>query len=305
MRRLAFRLAELALLLLGVAVATFLLLHLLPGDPAQVYAGPEATEAELEGVRRRMGLDRPLPVQLASYLVRVVRGDLGVSLRSGNPVAGEIASRIGVTGRLALYSILIAAATAVLLGAVPALRPGRRLAAVADWTGLLILAVPVYWLGLLLVLLFAVWLRWLPPAGSGGTPHLVLPSLALGVHTGAQAARVLRASLTEALQRAYVLAARGKGAGPARAGWIHALPNALLPAVAFFGVESGRLFGGAVLTETVFALNGLGRYLVQSIAFRDYPSVAGCVLVAAAGVAVANAAADAACAFIDPRIRRG
>ena len=305
MRRLALRLAELAFLLLGVAAVTFVFLHLLPGDPALVYAGPEATEAELEGVRRRMGLDRPFPLQLASYLSRVARGDLGVSLRTGNPVASEIASRIGVTGRLALFSMLIAAAAALFLGAAASLRRGRRLATLADWACLVILAVPVYWLGLLLVLVFAAGLRWFPPAGSDGLRHLVLPSFALGVHTGAQAARVLRASLTEALQKAYVAAARGKGAGPARAGWVHALPNALLPTVAFFGVESGRLFGGAVLTETVFALNGLGRYLVQSIAFRDYPSVAGCVLAGAAAVALANAAADAACALIDPRIRRG
>ena len=305
MRRLASRFAELAFLLFSVAAVTFAFLHLLPGDPAQVYAGPEATEAELEGVRRRMGLDRPFPLQLASYLIRVAQGDLGISLRTGNPVASEIASRLGVTGRLALFSTLIAAATALLLGAAPALRPSRKLASLADWVSLLILAVPVYWLGLLLVLVFAAGLRWLPPAGSEELRHFVLPSLALGVHTGAQAGRVLRASLTEALQKAYVAAARGKGAALGRAGWVHALPNSLLPTVAFFGVESGRLFGGAVLTETVFALNGLGRYLVQSIAFRDYPSVAGCVLVGAAAVALANAATDAACALIDPRIRRG
>lgn len=305
MRHLAYRLLELGSLLLGVALVTFLLLHLLPGDPAQMYAGLEATEAEIEGVRKRMGLDRPLLVQLRSYLGRVTRGDLGYSLRTGNPVAWEIGIRIGVTGRLALLSILIALGTALLLGASGALRSKGSLGALLDGAGLAVLAIPVYWLGLLLILLFAAGLRWFPPGGAESWRHLALPSLALGLHTGAATARILHASLSETLYKAYLVTAKGKGAGARRAGWIHALPNALPPVVAFFGVEAGQILGGAVLTETVFSLNGIGRYLVQSIAFRDYPAVVGCVLTAAAAVTLANAAADVACAMIDPRIRKG
>lgn len=303
-RRFVFHLMELTFLLLSIAVATFLFLHLLPGDPAQMYAGVEATEAELEGVRQRMGLDRPLLVQIGSYLGRVTRGDLGISLRTGNPVASEIAARLEVTGRLALLSTLIALGTALLLGGVPTMRPEGGLASLVEWVGLTVLAIPVYWLGLLLVLLFSAELRWFPPAGGETWRHLVLPSVALGVHTGAAGARILRASLGEALRKAYLLTARGKGASARRAGWVHGLPNALVPVIAFFGVEAGQMFGGAVLTETVFALNGLGRYLVQSIAFRDYPAVAGCVLIGAAVVALANAVADAFCSLIDPRTRR-
>lgn len=305
MKRFAYRLVELGSLLLGVALLTFLLLHLLPGDPAQMYAGLEATEAELEGVRKRMGLDRPLLVQLGAYFGRLAQGELGYSLRSGSPVAWEIEARIGTTVRLALFSMVIAAATALLLGGGAALRPEGPLSALLHWAGLVVLALPVYWLGLLLILLFAAGLRWFPPGGDESWRHLVLPSLALGLHTGAATARILHASLKEALSKAYLVTARGKGAGRGRVGWVHALPNALPPVVAFFGMEAGHLLGGAVLTESVFSLNGLGRYLVQSIAFRDYPAVAGCVLVAAVGVTLANAAADFTCALLDPRIRKG
>lgn len=291
-------LTQFLITLLAVVGVTFLFVHALPGDPAELYAGEEASADDLEAVRRRLGLDRPLLVQVLRYGGSLIRGDLGVSLRSGAPVSDEIASRAGVTLKLTGLATLIGVLWAIPAGILGAVGTRPALARFLDWTGLVVLAMPVYWLGLLLILLFSVAWRLLPPGGSESWAHLLLPSLALGAHTGAAAARILEASLADVLDRPYLLTARGKGATRLRTVLVHAAPNAAAPVITFLGMETGRLLGGAVLTETVFSINGLGRFLVASIVFRDYPAVIGVVLVMALGVSCANAAADALCALL-------
>lgn len=298
------RLAETALVLLGVMGASFLLLHWLPGDPAQLYAGEGASHTEIAALRRRMGLDEPVWTQVFNHVRRLARGDLGESLRSGRPVRDEILARLPVTLALAAVALAISVVVAAPLGIVASVYPGSLAARFADWAGLSILAVPVYWLGILLILAFSVGLGWAPPAGDGSWKQLLLPGLALGLHTGAATARVLSASLADVLEQAYVRTARGKGLTQRSVLLLHALPNALIPVVAYFATEAGRLLGGAVLTETVFAINGVGRFLVNSIEFRDYPAVAGVVVFIAVAVTAANAAADLACRLLDPRTRR-
>lgn len=299
------RLAEFAVVLVGVTVASFLFLQWLPGDPAELYAGEGATDAEIAALRQRMGLDAPVWAQVAGYAHRLAHGDLGDSLRSGRPVSEEIRARLPATLSLACIALLISGSIAIGLGIVTSVAPRSVWSRVSDWTSLSILAIPVYWLGILFILIFAVTLGWAPPSGDESLRHLLLPGTALGLHTGAATARVLSASLADALDRAYTQTARGKGLGERRVLLFHALPNALIPVVTYFATEAGRLFGGAVLTETVFAVNGIGRYLIQSIQFRDYPAVVGVVFFIAIAVTTTNAAADLLCRFLDPRTRSG
>ena len=297
-------LTEVTTVLAGVVLASFLLVYWLPGDPAELYGGQEASQRDIERLRQRMGLDQPVWVQITNYAYRLLGGDLGESLRSGKPVSQEIAARLPTTLRLAGLAVLVSLAIAIPAGLASAANPQGLASRLVDWASLTVLAVPVYWLGLILILLFAVTLRWLPPSGSESFAHLLLPALALGMHTGAASARVLQASLDDAMKQAYVRTAQGKGLTPSRVLWLHALPNALIPVVTYFGMEVGRLLGGTVLTETVFAVNGIGRFLVTSIAFRDYPAVAGVVLFIALAVTITNAAADVLCRLLDPRTRR-
>lgn len=298
------RLAETAAVLLGVMAASFLFLHWLPGDPAELYAGEGATDAEIDALRQRMGLDEPVWSQALKHVGRLARGDLGRSLRSGRPVRDEIAARLPTTLSLAAVALTISAVIALLFGIAASAGPGGFASRLAQWAVLSILAVPVYWWGILLLLVVVAGLGWSPPAEGAGWTRLLLPGLALGLHTGAATARVLGASLTDVLGNPYVRTAHGKGLSHRRVLLLHALPNALIPAVAFFATEAGRLLGGAVLTETVFGINGIGRFLVQSIEFRDYPAVVGVVCFAAVAVTTANAAADLACRLLDPRTRR-
>lgn len=299
------RALDTAAVIAWVIVATFLLLQWLPGDPAELYAGEGATGEEVALLRERLGLDQPLAVQLLRHAGRLLRGDLGVSLRSGRPVRDEIAARLPVTLRLAAAAAAVGAAVALGGGVAAGADPSGRLARVLDWVNLSILALPVYWLGMIMILVFTVRLGWPALGGTGRWGELFLPALALGAHTGAATARILAASLSDALGAAYLRTALGKGASGSRALLRHALPNALIPAVTYFFMEGGRLLGGAVLTETVFALNGIGRYLVTSIAFRDYPAVVGVTCFIAACVTLSNAAADLLCRCLDPRARRG
>lgn len=295
------QLVEIAIVLAGVMLATFLFLQWLPGDPAELYAGEDATQHDIDVLRRRMGLDQPVWVQMTHHARRLIRGDLGDSLRSGRPVVEEIQARLPTTLRLTAMALLISVAFAFPLGLMSAAYPRSVFARLVDWASLSVLALPVYWLGLLLILVFAVNLRWAPPGGSESLGQLVLPALALGMHTGAATGRVLAASLDDVMGQAYVRTAKGKGVPERRVLWVHALPNALIPVVTYFSTEAGRLLGGAVLTETVFAINGIGRYLVSSIAFRDYPAVVGIVFFIAVAVTFTNAVSDLLCQRLDPR----
>ncbi len=302
-RYVARRLLLLIPVLFGVSLTSFSLLQLVPGDPALVLAGEEATEEVLARIRQEHGLDRPLPVQFLVYLRNVARGQLGISIQSRQPVATLIAQRFPFTLTLALLAILVSGALGVVAGVVAATRRNSVLDAAALLGSLVGISMPIFWLGLLAILVFAVKLRWLPAGGSGTLAHLVLPALVLGVASAAVIARMTRASLLEVLRQDYVRTARAKGVVERAVVLRHALKNALIPILTVFGLEFGYNLGGAVLTETVFSLPGVGRLIVEAIFARDYPVVQGALLVVATTFVLVNLVTDLAYALVDPRIR--
>jgi peptide/nickel transport system permease protein len=295
------RLLALLPTLLGVASLVFVLLHVVPGDPVDVMIGESAAPAARTELRSRLGLDRPLLVQYTSWLAAAAQGDLGVSVRSGKPVAGLIAERIPATALLALAACLVAAAIGIPLGILAAATRGGAVDRLARVVSLAAVATPSFWLGPMLVLLLSVELGWLPVAGSGTAAHLVLPALTLGAGMSGILVRMTRAALLETLSDDYVRTARAKGASGMRVLVVHALPNAASPLLSVLGLQLGAVLAGSVVTETIFAWPGLGRLVVEAIQARDYPVVQGAVLVIATTTVLANLAAELAQALVDPR----
>jgi peptide/nickel transport system permease protein/oligopeptide transport system permease protein len=290
--------------LLGVATVVFSLLRLLPGDPANLIAGPTATPATVALIRHQLGLDQPLWRQYADFLGRLARGDLGVSTRTGQPVVQEIMTRAPYTAELALCSLLLAVAVGIAAGVVAATRRGRPADLGISGSAVFGASMPVYWLGLMLIIVFAVKLRVLPAAGNDeGAISLVLPTVTLALFSMGLVARQTRSAMLEVLGQDYVRTARAKGAGSRAVLVRHALRNALLPIVTTIGIQFGTLLGGAVLTESVFAWPGIGRLLLDSINARDYPVVQGVVLLLAVVFIVINLLTDLVYAYVDPRIR--
>ena len=289
--------------LLGVATLVFLLIHFIPGDPAQAMLGEGASQEEIEQLRTRLGLDRPLIVQYGAFLSGVVRGDLGVSLRNDQPVARQIVQRMPATAELAFASMGVAVLVALPLGIMAAVWRGTAIDVGAMTLSLLGISIPNFWLGPLMAIVFAVQLGWLPVGGSGTPAHLVLPAVTLGAALAAILARMTRASLLEELSEPYVLAARARGVSRSRAVLHHAFLNSLIPIVTILGLQFGAVLTGAVITETIFAWPGIGRLLIQSIGFRDYPTVQGCVLLIAVTYVGVNLLTDLTYGFLDPRIR--
>jgi peptide/nickel transport system permease protein len=289
--------------LVGVATLVFALIHFIPGDPAQAMLGEGASPADIAQLRERLGLDQPLLVQYASFLRGLLRGDLGVSLRNDQPVTQQILERMPATAELAFASMAVAVLIALPLGIVAAVWRGTFADFSAMTLSLIGISVPNFWLGPLLAIVFAVELGWLPVGGRGTFAHLVLPSVTLGAALAAILARMTRASLLEELREPYVLAARAKGVSRARAVLYHALRNSLIPIVTILGLQFGVVLTGAVITETIFAWPGIGRLLIQSISFRDYPLVQGCVLLIAVTYVGVNLVTDLTYGFLDPRIR--
>ena len=289
--------------LLGVATLVFSLIHFIPGDPAQAMLGEGAAPEDIAQLRQRLGLDRPIPVQYGSFLKGLLQGDLGVSLRNDQPVTQQILERMPATAELAFASMFIAVLIALPLGIVAAVWRGTWIDFSAMTLSLVGISVPNFWLGPLMAIVFAVELGWLPVGGRGTLAHLVLPAVTLGAALAAILARMTRASLLEELREPYVLAARAKGVSRARAVLHHALRNSLIPIVTILGLQFGVVLTGAVITETIFAWPGIGRLLIQSISFRDYPTVQGCVLLIAVTYVGVNLITDLTYGFLDPRIR--
>jgi peptide/nickel transport system permease protein len=289
--------------LLGVATLVFSLIHFIPGDPAQAMLGEGAAPEDIAQLRQRLGLDRPLLVQYGSFLQGLIRGDLGVSLRNDEPVMRQILERMPATAELAIASMAIAVLIALPLGIIAAVWRGTAVDHGAMTLSLVGISVPNFWLGPLLAIVFAVELGWLPVGGRGTIAHLVLPAATLGAALAAILARMTRASLLEELREPYVLAARAKGVSRARAVLHHALRNSLIPIVTILGLQFGVVLTGAVITETIFAWPGIGRLLIQSISFRDYPTVQGCVLLIAVTYVGVNLITDLTYGLLDPRIR--
>lgn len=286
----------------GVAFMVFAMVRIVPGDPARIIAGEAATQEIVEGIRKDMGLDRPLLKQFATFMGNVLRGDFGRSVRSKAPVAGEIAARLPNTIRLATAGLCVAVVVGVSAGIISAIRPYSWMDTVVMLVALAGLSMPVFWSGLMLILIFAVWLGWFPAVGTGGIAHLVLPAVTLGMSTAAIIARMSRSSMLEVLRSDYIRTARAKGLGEAAVVNRHAFRNALIPVITVVGLQMGTLLSGAVLTETVFAWPGIGRLLVEGILSRDYPIVQASVLVVAMAFVMVNLLVDVLYAVVDPRI---
>src|SRR3989449_8166444 len=307
------RLLLLVPVLLGVSVIIFMVLHLAPGDPAEIMLGSQATQADLERLRAELGLTEPLYLQYVHWLGLVARGDLGRSIWMKRPVLNEVLGRFKATLVLTGAALVLSTAGGLALGIASAIRPNSlldRLSAVASLFGA---SMPVFWLGIVLMVIFALWLGWVPASGmfapyGGGGPrdllaHLLLPALTLAAASVTIIARLTRSTMLEVLGQDYVRTARAKGATEWAVVARHALKNALIPIVTVVGVQAGYLLGGAVLTETVFAWPGVGTLVVQGILARDVPLVQGCVLVIACTFVLVNLAVDVLYAYLDPRIR--
>jgi ABC-type dipeptide/oligopeptide/nickel transport system permease component len=296
------RLLQAIPVLFGVSLAVFLMLHLIPGDPAALIAGNDATAADVENVRQSLGLDRPLPTQYVTFVGKALTGDFGKSFRTGRPVLDEVLPRYGNT--LALGAIALA--IAVLIGMASGIISAVKRHTIFDNAALLLslagVSMPTFFLGLLLMLVFSIWLGWLPLSGMDSWTHFILPAITLSTASVAIISRVMHASLIEVLNEDYVRTARAKGQRETIVIWRHAVRNALIPVVTVAGLQLGYLLGGAVVTETVFAWPGLGRLLVQSILARDFPVVQAAVLLLAVSFVAINLATDLIYGLLDPRI---
>jgi peptide/nickel transport system permease protein len=297
--------------LLLVTAGVFALLHLTPGDPVDAMMAESADASTKESLRRELGLDRPLAVQYAAWMGRLLRGDLGRSIRNGEPVLENVSRRIRPSLQLALLAMAIALTIAFPVAIASAVRHNTGVDRLGTTFALFGICMPNFLLALLLIFVFGVTLRWLPISGYldpfedgwSGLRSLILPAVTLGLALAAVITRTLRSSLLEALAEDYVRTARAKGLSE----WVvirgHVLKNALIPVVTVLGLQLGTLIGGAVITEYVFALPGVGRLVVDAVFARDYPLVQGVILLIALGFIVSNLLVDLLYGYIDPRIR--
>jgi peptide/nickel transport system permease protein len=297
--------------LLLTSVGIFVILRLVPGDPALALAGPDATPETISAIRLDLGLDQPLPLQYVSWLKHVVTGDLGNSMLARRPVTDLIGQAFPASVELLLASTLLAVMLGGTLGVLAAMHRGRWPDVLLSAANALLIGVPGFWLGLLAIIFFALVLGWLPPGGRVdplqdpvlAVRSLALPALVLGLGQAAVIARFTRAAMLEVLADPYVRTVRGKGLRNRNVVAHHALPNALIPVVTIIGVQMGHLLGGAVVIETVFAWPGMGRLAVNAISGRDYPVVQAVVLMLVAAFVLLNLGADLLYGYLDPRVR--
>ncbi len=303
-RHLIRRIVAAVPVLLGIVTVTFLVLHLLPGDPATAMLGFHATEARANVLREELGLNDPLPVQYVRYIGNTLRFDLGRSMSKRRPVHELIAEQIPATVELAIAGMGCALLLGLVLGVVAATHRGRWLDTGAMAVSLLGVSMPSFWLGLILILVFSVQLRWVPILGvGGGLVRLILPAIALGFRSAAMIARLVRSSVLEVLRQDYVATARAKGLTERVVVYRHALRNALIPVVTVMGLQFGRLLAGSVVIENVFGREGIGTLLVQAIQVQDIPVVQGVVLVTGVAYVVVNLLVDLSYTLLDPRVR--
>ena len=294
-----------------VVTIVFLLIHLIPGDPVAVMLGPDATPAQIDGTRAALGLDRPLMEQLLLFYKRILRGDLGRSYFLDRPVTQALWERAEPTLLLMSASLLVAVVIGVPSGIVAGANQGSWWDRLLMLGALLGVCIPGFWLSLNFIYLFAVRLGWLPAAGYASiftdpwaaVRYMVLPAVSLGFNQSALIARIARSCMVEVLQQDYIRTARAKGLPQRTVAYIHGFRNALVPVVTVVGITMAILIGGAVVTEIVFNIPGMGRLIISAILRRDYPVVQGVVLVTAASYVLINLAVDMVYAFIDPRIR--
>jgi peptide/nickel transport system permease protein len=287
----------------GALTVVFLAVRAVPGDPAQMMAGTDATAEEVHALREKLGLNRSLIVQYVAYLGQTIQLDLGESLRLSQPVVTLVAERLPTTGKLALTAIIIAVLISFPLGIAAALRPGGLLDGIVSVVSLLGQSVPGFWLGIMFILIFARQLRLLPSAGDETWAHLVLPSVTVALPLVGVLTRLVRSGLLDVLDEDYIRTARAKGLPPQVVMWRHAVRNMLIPVITVVGLQVGHLLGGAVITETVFAWPGVGLLLVDAITNRDYPLVQAAILFITAIFVTINFLVDLSYGALDPRIR--
>ncbi len=296
------RLLQLVPVLFGVTLVVFLIMQMVPGDPAVLLAGESATPEQVELLRHKLGLDQPLMVQYANYMGGVLQGDLGTSIRSNRPVLDEIMVRFPITFQLALASIFVTVVLGVFAGIISATKQYSFSDISIMIIALLGVSLPNFWLGLMLILLFSVKFLIFPVAGWGTLMHVVLPAITLGTGGAAIVARMTRSSMLEVIRQDYIRTAKAKGVKQKVIIYKHALKNALIPVITVVGLQFGALLGGTVLTESVFAINGLGRFIIDSIRMRDFPAVQGSILIVSIIFVLVNLTVDISYRFLNKRI---
>ncbi len=312
MRRFVLRrVSQAAVVLLGVSLLVFLLVQLVPGDPVRYSLGTRFDPETYAALRERAGFDQPLPVQYLSYVGGALTGDLGVSFRTGQPVAVALGDRLPATLALALCGLFVALCIAVPLGVLSAMRSGSPADHVATVVSQVGVSIPDFWMAILLILLFSGVLGWLPPSGYvplsedpvGWASHMLLPAVTIGLVSGAILTRFVRAAVLESLGQDHVRTARSRGLRDGLVLRRHVLRNALIPIITVTGVQLASLLGGVIVVEVIFAWPGLGRLTLDAVQARDYPVVQGAVLLVAALFLAVNLAVDLLYAAVDPRIR--
>ena len=307
------RILQMVPVIVLVSAIAFSLLFILPGDPALAILGEEQAKNQqlYQQLRAELGLDRPLPVQYVDWASKVARGDLGTSTRTQLPVSQLLLQRIGPTVQLSAMAMLLGVLIAIPVGIISAVKPNSRSDVIGTVLAMIGASIPPFWLGLLLILFFALWLRWLPPSGyvpptrdlGANLALMVMPTITLAGGIAAIVMRQTRSAMLEVLGQDYVTTARAKGLVERVVLTKHALRNALIPIVTIIGLEFGHLMGGAVITETIFSVPGVGRLAADSIFQRDFPVLQAVVLLLALAVLLANLLTDIAYAWLDPRIR--
>lgn len=308
LKYIARRLAMLIIVVFGVTLITFTMMHLAPGDPAELiatarYGLENLTEEDVERIRVAEGLDSPVFIQYLRWLGHTVRGDFGCSLVTGDPVQEEILLKLPATFKLALAALFVSLLIAIPAGIISAVKQYSPVDYLTMTGALLGVSMPNFWLGLLLILLFSVTLGWLPVCGYGGLHHMILPAVTLGTGMAAITTRLTRSSMLDVLRQDYIIAARSKGLGEGNVIYSHALKNAFIPVITMVGLQIGHLLEGTVIVESVFAWPGIGKLLVDSIFARDFSMIQGCVLFFAVLFVIVNLLVDISYIYLDPRIR--
>jgi ABC-type dipeptide/oligopeptide/nickel transport system permease component len=303
LRYLIRRLFFLLPMIVVISALVFVAMRMIPVDPAELVIGPYATAEQRELARQKLGLDKPLVVQYATYVGNAMNGDLGRSIKSGKEVTALIRDTLPYTLLLGGVALTFAYLLAIPMGVLAAVRQNTWVDQGSMAIALIGISVPNFWLGLLLILTFAVGLRWLPATGSGTWAHLVLPSIALGLQYTAIVARMTRSSVLEVLRQDYIRALHAKGLHRGKVIYVHALKNAVIPIISLMGLHISAVVGGSVIVETIFAWPGMGQLLINSIVGRDFPVVQGVLTLLGIAVLLANLAADVLYTFADPRIK--
>lgn len=289
--------------LLGLTIIVFLILHLSPGSPVDLIAGPNASPEVRENIEKKLGLDQPLHTQYYTFIKNILTGDLGTSILQNKPVAEIISERIRITFELGIYALIFSFVISIPIGVIAAIKR-NTMADYVSMTGALIgLSLPTFLFGLLLLYIFGYKLEWLPLSGYGTYKHLILPTLTVGLTDAAITARMVRSSMLEQIRQDYIRTAKSKGLREEKILYKHALKNAMIPIITLFGMRLGLIFGGSVIIETVFSIPGIGKLMVDSIFSRDYPVVQGSMLVLASLVLIGNLISDILYAAVDPRIK--